>query len=327
MRTFSVKEVREITGLNWKQLYEYKEGIPGIGPINDAGYKQYSEEDVHKLIQASLFAKLGAKPKEINKAFTNENYNKNAVLNELEIKANKKLIEIKDILTVISIFKDLADVPFYIDPYAISDLHTYAERIRALMESEDTKRFSVYLINGGEEKLINELKKFSLVTEETIEEPSTKELVRSLKKHGESETGINGNRFLLVIANDLLAAAGFREWVDGEIKEGFSDVVGIAIVNYLWEEFYASAKEVVLDLIDLVGFSYSDSRVSKDIHDIAYKLKEAFGFGTIDELVSQIRILGVCVKVQVDDDDMEEFEEFIDYLVKGIEYYVSIKDI
>ena len=77
MKTYSVKEVREITGLTWKQLYELKEGIPGIGPMNDAGYKQYSEEDLGKLVQATLMAKLGAKPKEINKAFADENYDRN----------------------------------------------------------------------------------------------------------------------------------------------------------------------------------------------------------------------------------------------------------
>lgn len=83
MKTYSVKEVRDITGLTWKQLYEYKVGIPGIGPMNDAGYKQYSKEDLEKLVQAALMAKLGAKPKDINKAFSDEKYDRKKVLKEL----------------------------------------------------------------------------------------------------------------------------------------------------------------------------------------------------------------------------------------------------
>ena len=30
MKTYSVKEIREITGLTWKQLYEYKIGILNV---------------------------------------------------------------------------------------------------------------------------------------------------------------------------------------------------------------------------------------------------------------------------------------------------------
>lgn len=315
MRVFSVKEVRDLTGLTWKQLYEYKEGIPGIGPINEAGYKRYSEEDVDKLIQAMMLAKLGAKPKDINRVFTNKDYDRNKLLDDLEVKAKKKLEEINDILTVVEILKDM-EINI-LNPYQVRDLHSFAEYLRSELNSEDVKKLEKFFEqDDAVARIASFLKKFEDITKDTVDDPSTHELVKELKDFVEKEIGVNGFWFLRVLANDAIANKSIKEGIDTGIKEGISEIIGEAIYDYLFTVFYEESDEELDKLVDLLGEDYGNHEVKECITQLEDHYMRVFGYRSKKQVFEDLKYLDF-VLYDVDD----SFEQVFDYFINGVRYY------
>ena len=323
MRTFSVKEVREITGLTWKQLYEYKLGIPGIGPMNDAGYKQYSKDDLEKLVQAALLAKLGAKPKDINKAFSNENYDRNKILKELHDKAQKKLVEAQDIITVTEFLETLTNTDLIINPYAIRNLHIFAENLRNDVKGEDSQILINYLEKKGEDELFAEIRKLKDLEQSDIGNETSNSLVRNLKNFGEETIGIDGNRFLMLVGLYLFAIDYFIKRVNSDCGEGKASIISDAIAEYMYIGFSKESDEDMTQLLEYVGRDYDDENVKKCICNLKKSFMKNFGLKTTYELLCNAESMKYLFLTADDlsNEDTKYLNEAIDYVINGIKHY------
>lgn len=323
MKTYSVKDIREITGLTGKQLYEYKESIPGIGPMNDAGYKQYSQDDLEKLVQAALMAKLGAKPKDINKAFLDENYDRSKVLKELGNRARKKLVELKDIITITDFYSMLSNQPHLVNPYVIKDLHRLAEYMRKTEKDDDTATFVQYLENGGNERLMEKLSLFEGLREEKLSEEEAEKYGYEMYKFAEKELDISPNRFLMVIQADLSSIETLRNGVDKMYGEGTSDVAALCMGIYLFNSFFEESEDDLEKAVDMIGLDYDDERAKICIERIRDSFMRNMGFRNTYECLNNIEAMKYYARLDddVDNDDVKDFDAVIDYISEGIRYY------
>lgn len=106
-RLYSVKEIRESTGLTRKQLFEYEKSIVPAKKDYSNSYKYYDKEGMKKLRMAALYRQLGATPKIINSIFSSTKYDESKVLNNLIAEAQQKKNEAERIIkfaTVLNLF-------------------------------------------------------------------------------------------------------------------------------------------------------------------------------------------------------------------------------
>lgn len=324
MKTYSVKEVRDITGLTWKQLYEYKVGIPGIGPMNDAGYKQYSKEDLEKLVQAALMAKLGAKPKDINKAFSDEKYDRKKVIKELHDRAKRRLVEAQDIMTVIENLLPLSNATEVINSYAIRDLHTLAENFRNLLKDEDTLLFEKYIEKKGWDGLFEEIGKLKDLEEDDIGKEKSYSPVLNLKKFGEETIGMAGNRFLMFIASSLFASDYVRKRVENAFGQGKADIISKVILEYMGKAFSKESDGAMDQLFEYIGRDYDDEEVKTYIENLKNSFMKNFGLKTTYEFLRNIEHLKYIFRIDEnlsDDEVIKIVDEAINYVVGAVEHY------
>ncbi len=318
MKTYSVKEVREITGLTWKQLYEFKDGIHGIGAKNDAGYKQYSREDLGKLIQATLMAKLGAKPKEINKAFSDENYDRKKVLKELQIKAQRQLIEAQDILTVIeNLLASSDDGEMLLNP-AIRYLHIYAEHLRYVPNDKDVLLLEDYIKKNGEDELVAKVKKLEVLDVVDMGTDKASALIHDLKEFVEKTIGMDGNRFLRFLG------AGLGKKIFGEEKAA---IISDTIEIYMFKEFTKESDDDLAQLwaecIAIDYDDYNDENVRECVDRIRYSFMENFGLNTTFELLCKmesIKLMNISDEY-LSDEQIRERNEELEYIINAVRCY------
>ena len=193
MRTFKVKEVREITGLTRKQLYDYQTSIPPVSTENDAGYKLYDQEGVNRLALAAMLSELGAGPAKINSIFGTDDYDVNNVLDTLIDEAKRKRDYFDDIIMVADFIRSLEarNEDFHINIFQIRDLHSYANHLRkskAFVES--------HFYNIDSKKILKKIHslfgEFAAIRSNASNEALIDLHIEKLLRFFEEELGING---------------------------------------------------------------------------------------------------------------------------------------
>ena len=161
----SVKEVCEITGLNRKTLFDYKDVVKPAGyknyMVDDRdGYKLYDDKAVKLLIQIAFYQKLGMQRKEIQELITSDDYdcNKaNMVLNahikkleeekkrlERKIEVAKKFVTYDLTTEIVNTFIDMFDKKRF---YSEGFWKYYESKIQS---STDVDTFLLELLNFDE---------------------------------------------------------------------------------------------------------------------------------------------------------------------------------
>lgn len=332
MKTYSVKEVREITGLTWKQLYELKEGIPGIGPMNDAGYKQYSEEDLGKLVQATLMAKLGAKPKEINKAFADENYDRNKILKELQFRAVRQYVEAEDIITVTAALRNSSnDGEMLMNP-AIRYLHIYAEHLRYVQanEDKDVLSYNDYIEKNGDDEIDAALLKLKVLDVADVGTEKASSLIRGLKEFAEKTIGMDGNRFLRLISLSLDSGNYDKAEFEKLCGKGKADTISAAIEIYMFMESIKESFDARVELREYIGVdTYDDEDIKTCVDSIQRSFMKNFGLKTTFEFLCKmesIKLLSIVTDYFSNNEiremkKMREMKEELDYVIRAVRSY------
>lgn len=144
----TVKEVKELTGLSSKQLYDYD--VLGIVKPTERkhrgyekkdgtwydGYKMYDEEAVMKLQQIGIFNRLHVKRSVMKEKMTSKNYDFMVILDEQMELLQKQKEEIEDMILIIEQLKMLGMKGEVLNIYSETDFHEMAEKYKQNKTSE-----------------------------------------------------------------------------------------------------------------------------------------------------------------------------------------------
>lgn len=318
MKEYSVKEVREYTGLTRKQLYDYENGIkPSRRKENK--YKIYNQEGLENLCLAAFYAELGAKPKRIIEIFGDEKYDKDKALEELLCEARKERQRIDDIIVVAEYISKYGSFHPLCNPFRLNNLHETAEMMRTEYQQDD---YLLYEERMTDEVIINKLI------------PLCVELVKSGGSLDNPENRVDGaKRIINFITTELdikewqrplnrlhSAFSGMesvRELIDSCTKKGGSDYIAGIISNYQRMIFKERMDKNWNKLKTLADKDLDATRAETTISILLSVMESSYGYNTISEAGGMFRVI-YNKKKQNDELDNQEISvwEYIDEALK-----------
>ncbi len=319
MRTFKVKEVREITGLTRKQLYDYQTSIPPVSTENDAGYKLYDQEGVNRLALAAMLSELGAGPAKINSIFGTDDYDVNNVLDTLIDEAKRKRDYFDDIITVAEYLRTLGakNDMFNINIFQIQDLHSYATYLRkysALSESIIKRVDSKKLLEGFRSIFSG----FKAVRSISINQELINLQIDKLLMFFENELKINGFFGLTAFTQSILIIKDLSERIDKKWGEGFSGFLSESILNYQLVHFsndflkFSKEFEAIHKTTELRDTEYNEVSAF-----LVENIKKWFGYNDYNDIFVSIKSLSLLIQyeeIAIDPDLKTFFPHFLQYL-------------
>ncbi len=328
MKLYSVKEVRELTGLSRKQLFEYEKSIPPVSRQDNAGethrgYKLYDKDGLDKLILAALFAELGAGPQRINALFGSSGFDRKAVINDLIREAKKERAHLNDIISVATYLKELDTSQFPFNIFQVNSLHKMATLIREDLNSPDTKKVAEVANDKAKKKKLFDI--FNGFTRLNRDHPDSEEAFRQvellidyLKKDLEIS---NWQKYLSGLCMALAFADEYKAYVDGNTSEGLSDFISESIARYQINGFLGESEELWYELDSINTRKFSDPKVKKTIMLLAERYYDWYGFKELSEVTNSIR--GLYLTSKYEGDDTDEEKESLRFLVSALEYYMK----
>lgn len=326
MKTYTVREIREYTGLTRKQLFDYEKSIPPVDRVDNAGenhkgYKLYSQEGLDKLSMAALFAELGAGPQRINDIFGAENYDRKKVINDLIIEAKRERQRLNDIITVADHMKEFDLTSLSYNPFQITDLHQIAEAIRRDLKSEETLILSEKMEDEKiRKKLLKIYKEIGNLKGMDSDPSIANKKVKKLISFIEIDIGISSwARILSGLSIALSATEDYRDYVDSYIGDGSAEYISGVISDYQMNCLIEDGDKYWKELEALEGRDYKDPEVENAIKVFLKLLEKWFGFRTLTEASNIIQALQYTLSQ--DDEIDSETKELLGYLFSVLKYY------
>ena len=330
MKTYTVKEIREYTGLTRKQLFDYQKGIPPYDhmdngdPLTDReGYKLYDQEGLNKLSLAALFKKLGKTPKYINDIFCSEEYDSGEVLSEIIREAKQKNQELEDIIIVSEYYKWVGISELTFNPFQINDLHKVANSIRRELKTEDFKYLKENLDDKNIKKLLRlfkEFEKFKGTDNESVK--CDKQIKKIIYFFSDDLKVKNWARRLTALQSEL-TVSDISKFVDDHTYEGLSEYISHAIGEYQFNNLIDELDHAFGEKIEqLMLENYENSEVLQ-LFDYTWKLiKKWYGFIFISEAISMLQ---ADYYIFDQFDDGKELSDICKYFFEGFKYYQNNK--
>ena len=103
----TVKDLRELTGVTRKQLYEFDKAdlLKPTKLQNEAGYKLYDDEAIDKLWQILIFVEIDTPLKEIRRILNGNSYNRGRVIEHQIDELKKKKARIEEMIHIAEIMQ------------------------------------------------------------------------------------------------------------------------------------------------------------------------------------------------------------------------------
>lgn len=295
-KLYTVKEVCELTGLNRKLLYDYKEenivipfGYSNVGFDDHDGYKLYDEDAVLKLQQIAIFRKLAMKRADIKEKMTADDYDSNAILDEqLEMLKLKKK-EIEDMILIAEQLKLLGTKNRMITYFNKSSISEITEANQRWLESSCYKNLVDHMQDNAD-AFENNFEQLSLKIKEHMDMKYDSDEVYDLMQEEfetfSSKFGLVGAIILVIIAaagvsDGTLASEMFGENDPNEVK--FMSDALIAYAHRRFDEMFDEVVQIIVKNIDIIGDEYSDPQVLA-LFEILQKLcKKYLGISSNEE--------------------------------------------
>lgn len=271
----TVKEVCDLTGLNRKLLYDYKEekivvpsGYANAGFDDQDGYKLYDEAAVLKLQQIAIFRKLGMKRSEIKEKMKDEDYDSNAILDEQLELLNRKKKEIEDMIVVAEQLKLLGMKNNLISYFSKSSFGEIIERNDRWIQSDYYKQL-VEKIQDNSDSFEQLYERFFEWVENNIDTKiNSDEVYSAMQEQFKEFSGLLG-----FAGTIMLAFIGIAGKNDGTLINEMFEEVNPKEIQYAEKaiELYARRRtdemldevvDIIVDNIDIIGADYSDPLVS-----------------------------------------------------------------
>lgn len=104
---YKVKEVSEMVGLSVRMLHHYdKIGLLKPDHVTEAGYRQYSDDDLIVLQQILFLRELDFSLENIKELMANPNYNQVTLLEQQQVMLEKKVARLEKIIDTIGLTKE-----------------------------------------------------------------------------------------------------------------------------------------------------------------------------------------------------------------------------
>lgn len=332
MKMYEVKEIKEYTGLDRKDLFVYEKSIPPVDRKDNAGfnakgeehkgYKLYDQEGLQKLCMVALFKKLGATPKRINELFAERNFDKNDVLDELILEARRKRQEADDIITVATILKELNTEIVSQNFFHLNNLHGLAEQLRRGMNSHETKKAMENFNESAEEKLLEIYRGFEGYTEEEVESDEVEAQVEKLRCFAIETLDVDWARFLSGQAMALVGVDTYIRDIEKKTRRGLPEFIADAIFNYQLNHFLDEGGDVIADFYKYIGIDYSEESVKECLDQFMMLLSKWFGYRNYDEGENIISKLKLQFKQE---SDMKDEVKLMDYIYGAMKYYENVR--
>lgn len=326
MGLYTVRQVREFTGLTGKQLFSYEKSIPPVDRMdNDGwngeryhkGYKLYDKEGLDKLTLAALFSELGAGPQKINAIFSQATYQRENALEDLLLEAKRKKQELEDVIIVAEALKEIDLSSMVYNPFQTNDLHGMAELIRKFNDSDDVIKFQE-MDAQSEKKILQIFKKFKAVKAGDEDCEKAYELVEELISFMKEEIKINNYAIILtLISNGMIQGKKSKEIIEREIGDGMGERISLSIAKYQYTHMYEEGQDVIHKLYEMIGLPFSDKRVQQCVHSIVPLIEKWFGYTSIVDMIAVLK--GAKLYSLYEED--AETNNYFSYMLDAFEYY------
>lgn len=265
----TVGEVARITGLTPKLINDYESVIP---PIDHKGhvyykndrkveaYKLYDDDAVEKFSFVSLMRHLGMPRSYIKSKISEYKNDNNQILNDVIEKAEYNLQKAKDILTFTEWFKNFGLSGLYGGMFDFDDLHSTAERIRRLYNSDLYKKLSKKLSSLGDKALFQILNDIANNKTEAI-----KHLIDLFDNH-------YGMVFTIAIV--LSYDNSLSNDINNVIK-GSAGAVSDNIMSYIYDNYFEPIYDT-FDDIESDNLPFDDDKVKVALNELISFTKELF---------------------------------------------------
>lgn len=332
-KQLSVKEVCQLTGLNRKLLYLYKDVVKPSGYKNVGypkkngewcdGHKQYDENDIVKLQQISIFEKLKTDRQKIKEKMSVDNYDSNKILDEQIALLKMKKKEIEELIEAAELMKQSGIRGEVSSFYAQCDINALAKKLLGL----EKKTYYEELCNNVGAVSVEEgtgyedvLKELVLITEGDREGISTKECVTKLKKILIEHYGAFGWIILVAIA---VSGEGEGEFIRDFISLDFEDeskekVISQAIAEYLAEDMWVCFEkidDILMEYRDIIGIDFANGYVKKMVSLLSELFREHFGLKSKAEFQLFFDVIQDAI-IELDEQDIK-------YAFDALKFYYS----
>ena len=332
-KLLSVKEVCQLTGLNRKLLYLYKDVVKPSGYKNVGyekkngewcdGHKQYDEKDIIKLQQISIFEKLRIDREKIKEKMSAVNYDSNKILDEQIALLKMKKNEIEELIEAAELMKQSGIQGEVSGFYAQCDINALAKRLLGL----ENKIYYKELCNKAGAVSVEEMaghadimRELVLSAEGDVEGRVTKECVKQLKTILVEHYGAIGWVILVAIA---VSGEGEGEFIKDYISFDFEDeskekIISHAISGYLAEDIWVlfeKIDEILMEYTDIIGIDFTNGDVKKMVSLLCELFREHFGIRSKAEFQLFFDMVQDVV-IQLDEKDIK-------YAFDALKFYCS----
>lgn len=306
-RLWSVKEIRDLTGLTGKHLYYYHhEGVARATSYSNYsveghdGYKLYDDAGVAKLQQIAMYHDLGLKRNEIRDIMLAPNYDVHRALDDLQVQLEEKRNRLDRHLAAIDQLRQIGVKNGLIKIFSFSSLDELGGNALRLPNSLFTEWGEAFL----EEKEQN-LERFENSFEQLLQELSELEGQSLLKERGvdvvrqifEEAIHYLGLFGYLFVSTMFLSVMG-----EGAIaKEIFSDEITSAqrevIASYLKNDMQLLLEEVAQIIAghhETIGGPLDTREVKEMVIEIKKVLASHFGLKNDDEYCMIFKTLDIA---------------------------------
>lgn len=311
-KLLSVKEVCELTGLNRKLLFIYKEDVKPVshrpngyekkdGSLCD-GYKLYDEKAVDRLQQISIFEKLGMKRSKIKEKMSASNYDCNKILEEQIMMLKEEKQKIEDLIEKAEIMRQVGIKNEMLSLFSSREFESLSKK---WLRIEETSYYQEVIDNI--KNMPNEYEEecgriIDALVGSFERENDEKKQVARLKEIVLEIYGTVGWLMLLAMSVSGMGGGTFiEEIIDGGTNEEKEHIAQV-IYDYINEDmnaFFEESIDVVVEYSDIVGLDFSNDKVKRMIKNLCDIIENHLGarskaeyellFDIVQETVERIK--------------------------------------
>lgn len=332
-KLLSVKEVCQLTGLNRKLLYLYKDIVKPSGYKNVGyekkngewcdGHKQYDEKDIVKLQQISIFEKLRIDRVKIKEKMSAANYDSNKILDEQIAMLRRKKKEIEELIETAELMRKIGINGEASALFAQQDMSVWGKK---LLEIEEKSYYKELCDNMNDlpaeevDRCTDVLNELAEISEDDIACDFARECVRKLKTILVEHCGVMGWLMLVSISLSGEGEGTFiKECISYDLgEESEIKVIAHAISNYLLDDldvFWKASIDIIVEYADCNGLDFTKKCVKKMVSKFCELLQRHFGIKSNAEFQMFFDMVQDAV-IELDD-------KYIRYAFDSLKFYCT----
>ena len=326
-KLYSVKDVRELTGLTGKELYyfDHENVVPPTSTSNysvegNRGYKLYDDAAVARLQQIAMYYELGLKRNEIRDIMKAPDYEVNKALDELTHALEEKRLKLDRHIAAIHSLRYVGiknGMLGWINGIRIEEL---GRNILATEHSSLAKVWSADIekasIDAFEITLYDNLEKLAALDDRELNGEQGHELLTGIFQSGSQHLGLPGYLYVLGMFLSAIGDGSAIEEIFNDIPVSVTAPQGKAALCYIKRDAKQLLNEtahVIAENYSTIGKPFDTPEVTAMIESIKKLLANHYGIKHYEEYK--------LIFEQISFPPYTEREDYLGYVMNALRFH------